>query len=154
MAANVKSEFNRLRMKLQQEVAKRSRDGAAVVTVGYTAKYALYVHENVEMKWRGFPRDRSIRKDADGTARTGYTATRARGLFWGPNGRAKFLEGPARELRPQMARIIITALARSQTMAQALLQAGLFLQRESQKVVPVDTGHLRASAFTRLEMRR
>jgi len=32
-----------------------------------------------------------------------------------------------------------------------LMRAGLFLQRESQKIVPVDTGALRASANTRLE---
>lgn len=30
-----------------------------------------------------------------------------------------------------------------------LVRAGLFLQRESQKVVPVDTGALKNSAFTR-----
>jgi hypothetical protein len=32
-----------------------------------------------------------------------------------------------------------------------LLRAGLFLQRESQKIVPVDTNALRASANTRAE---
>lgn len=32
-----------------------------------------------------------------------------------------------------------------------LFRAGLFLQRESQKIVPVDTGALRASAVTRAE---
>lgn len=32
-----------------------------------------------------------------------------------------------------------------------LKRGGLFLQRESQKVVPVDTGKLRASAYTRAE---
>lgn len=31
-----------------------------------------------------------------------------------------------------------------------LIKAGLFLQRKSQEVVPVDTGALRASAFTRV----
>lgn len=32
-----------------------------------------------------------------------------------------------------------------------LLRAGLFLQRESQKIVPIDTNALRASAATRIE---
>jgi len=32
-----------------------------------------------------------------------------------------------------------------------LVRAGLFLQRESQKIVPVDTGNLKGSAFTRQE---
>jgi len=35
--------------------------------------------------------------------------------------------------------------------AANLLKAGLFLQRESMKIVPVDTGALRASANTRAE---
>jgi len=34
---------------------------------------------------------------------------------------------------------------------RGLKRAGLLLQRESQKIVPVDTGNLKASAFTRLE---
>ncbi len=34
---------------------------------------------------------------------------------------------------------------------RGLKKAGLMLQRESQKVVPVDTGNLKASAFTRHE---
>jgi hypothetical protein len=32
---------------------------------------------------------------------------------------------------------------------RGLIKAGLFLQRESQKLVPIDTGALRNSAFTR-----
>jgi hypothetical protein len=35
--------------------------------------------------------------------------------------------------------------------ATALMVAGLYIQRESQKIVPVDTGFLRGSAFTRAE---
>ena len=34
-------------------------------------------------------------------------------------------------------------------LEKGLVLAGLFLQRESQMIVPVDTGTLRASAFTR-----
>ena len=34
---------------------------------------------------------------------------------------------------------------------RGFIKAGLFLQRKSQKVVPVDTGNLRNSAFTRLQ---
>jgi hypothetical protein len=42
--------------------------------VGYTASYATYVHENLEMKWRGKPRRSGI------------------GEYWGPHGESKFLE--------------------------------------------------------------
>jgi len=138
--------------KLKNLAAKANKDGNATVIVGYTANYALYVHENVEMKWRGFPRNMTIRKGEDGIAYTGYSERgRWRGLFWGPAGQAKFLEAPARTLTGVLSDIVAVALKAKKTMAQALLLAGLRLQRESQKLVPIDTGNLRASAFTRLE---
>lgn len=62
-----------------------------VVTVGYTAAYALYVHEQVGMKMKGQPR----------------TAP-SKGNYWDPAGRgqAKFLEEPMRRLMPRLADII------------------------------------------------
>jgi hypothetical protein len=68
-----------------------------------------------------------------------------------PVGQAKFLEQPARMLQPVLAQIVTDAKARGQTLAQGLVLAGLRLQRESQMLCPVDTGALRASAFTRLD---
>jgi len=64
-----------------------------VVDVGYTASYAMYVHEQVAMKLKGQPRPSG------------------RGSFWDPQGKAqaKFLEEPARRLTPEMNRIIFTA---------------------------------------------
>ena len=61
-----------------------------VVDVGYTAAYAVYVHELVAMKLKGQPRPSG------------------RGQFWDPQGQAqaKFLEEPARRLTPEMSRII------------------------------------------------
>lgn len=44
------------------------------VEVGFSANYAIYVHENMEQKLKGQPR-------ASG-----------RGVYWGPDGRPKFLE--------------------------------------------------------------
>lgn len=51
---------------------------------------------------------------------------------------------------------VTAALKKSKTKATkglrvGLFRAALFLQRESQKIVPVDTGALRASANTRME---
>lgn len=87
------------------------------VKVGYTAQYAIYVHENLEANH--------------------------------PNGgQAKFLEQPARELKPVLKTIIQNSMKRGSTMEQGMLLAGLHLQGESQKLVPVDTGNLKASAFT------
>lgn len=65
------------------------------VEVGYTAPYALYVHEAVGMKLKGLPRRPSPPHI---------------GRYWDPQGRAhaKFLEEPARRLLPELRRIILT----------------------------------------------
>lgn len=68
-----------------------------------------------------------------------------------PVGQAKFLEEPARTKHKELASIFTEVKKRGQTTAQALLAAGLRLQRESQLLCPVDTGALKASAFTILE---
>lgn len=66
---------------------------STVVLVGYTAFYAMYVHEMVEMKGKGKPR-----------------RAPSKGNYWDPAGRgqAKFLEAPARdaENRKKMLNII------------------------------------------------
>jgi hypothetical protein len=104
------------------------------VSVGYTAAYAVYVHENIEMKWKGLPRPKP-----------------KHGVYWGPHGQAKFLEQPARELTNDgtLKDLIKQALKDGGDLVQALYVAGLRIQRESMKLVPVDTGNLRRSAFTR-----
>lgn len=89
------------------------------VTVGYTANYALPVHENLERVYA--------------------------------NGQAKFLEQPARELADELGEMVRRAVRAGVTLGRALLLAGLRLQRESQLLCPVRTGHLRGSAFTRLD---
>jgi len=62
------------------------------VNVGYTASYAIYVHESVEMKLKGQPRPHPHK-----------------GQYWDPQGRgqAKFLEEPARRLRTTLRQIIV-----------------------------------------------
>jgi hypothetical protein len=106
------------------------------VIVGYTANYALYVHENTEMKLKGQKRQPP-----------------GKGKYWDPQGRAqsKFLATPARELQDEIGAAIVKTYDRTRMMGKSLLVGGLYLQRESQKLVPVDTGNLKASAFTRLE---
>ena len=104
------------------------------VLVGYTAKHALFVHENMEAKTLGksIPRPSGL------------------GVFWGPsNYGPKFLEGPAREFAKDIVNVVTNAFAKGVPLLKALLLGGLRLQRESMKVVPVEYGNLRASAFTR-----
>lgn len=118
----------------RQLAAKVGSQGVVDVIVGFSANYAVHVHENIEMKWKGRPRKGG------------------KGNYWDPPGRgqAKFLEEPARIHAKTLAEIVKTALARGAKLVQALYLAGLRLQRESQLLVPVDSGFLRASAFTRI----
>ena len=91
------------------------------VIVGYTANYALPVHEMVNA------------------------------VFKAPGTKAKFLEGPARRLQGTLANIVEKSVENGETLSDGLLKAGLRLQRESQKECPIDTGNLKSSAFTRKE---
>lgn len=96
---------------------KKNKGGT--VLVGYTAAYAIFVHEMVGANFK----------------KTGASA--------------KFLEIPFREeLWKETYRKAVKA---GIPLDQALLLAGLRLQKDSQKIVPIDTGNLRASAFTRKE---
>jgi hypothetical protein len=107
--------------KLKAKVAAVVAGSGSHVIVGYTAAYAVFVHENLEAYHKV--------------------------------GQAKFLEAPARRLTGDgtLAKIIEGAVRSGKTPNQAMLLAGLRLQRESQKLTPIDTGNLRNSAFTRLE---
>lgn len=95
-------------------------------------------------------------KDANASVVVGFT--QSYGIYVHENleavhpvGQAKFLEQPFREMRNVLYRIVSEAVRHGKTMAQGLLLAGLRLQREAQKLCPVDTGALKGSAFTRVE---
>ena len=64
-------------------------------------------------------------------------------------GQPKFLETAARVLEPDIRKML--ANVKPEDFADALLRCGLLIQRESQKLTPVDTSALRASAFTTLD---
>lgn len=66
-------------------------------------------------------------------------------------GKAKYLEDPAKKHRKKIGNIIVFFYKRTGNLLLAMIQGGLFLQRESQQEVPVDTGALKNSAFTRPE---
>ncbi len=92
------------------------------VVMGYTAAYALHVHEDLKMRHK-------------------------------PGKQAKYLEQPARELNNngELSRIITKSAQQGATLQQSCYLAALRVQRESQKIVPIDTGNLRGSAFTSKE---
>jgi len=66
-------------------------------------------------------------------------------------GQAKFLEKPFRELGRELVRLIASVYKQRGSLTDALVYAGLRLQRESQLLTPVDTGALKASAYTAKE---
>lgn len=141
---------------LDAETKKHPR--RASVIVGYRTEYALSVHERVEMKWKGLPRSGEVRfggidKAGNRWVKAGYDPGEGKGFYWDPVGKAqaKFLETPAREKRGRIGEIIVSAVEGGASIEQGLVLAGMFLQRESQMLVPVDTGKLKASAFTELE---
>src|SRR5688572_32334240 len=118
---------------LKQKGVEAGGDGKPSVLVGYTAEYALYVHENRERKLDGEPRPSGL------------------GHYWGPKGRPGFLLDVMREMTDELRGIVTEMMKKGQPMIQALYLAGLRLQRESMQNVPVEYGFLRASAFTRTE---
>lgn len=91
----------------------------ANLQVGFSAPYAVYVHENLQAQHK-------------------------------PPTRAKFLEEPARRFRGQMGKEVLFALRAKKSLESGLLAAGNLLLAESQKIVPVDTGVLKASGFVKV----
>lgn len=104
----------RLKTKLAER-AKKYGDQKESVTVGFTQRYALYVHE-IQIPHKV--------------------------------GQWKYLETPARGLRNELSDMIKSGIARGLNTLQALMIAGLRLQRAAQLLTPVDTSALKASAFT------
>lgn len=128
-----------LMAKLKQRAKDAEQASRVVVAVGFNAAYAIWVHENMEiwppgMRLAGIPRP-------------------TKGYYWDPQGRAqpKFLEAPARYLRKELAKIVVDYMKSGVPLVKAMYIAGLRLQREAQQLVPVDTGNLKASAFTVVE---
>lgn len=123
----------------------------AEAAVGYTAAAAIMIHENLEMKWKGIPRNPRLRETKSGKhhANPRPRKTEPKGLFWDPQGKgqSKFLEAPARYLSKELGQIVARAMQKSRTMAQALLLAALRLGKESMLLVPVDTGNLKSSIW-------
>lgn len=67
-----------------------------------------------------------------------------------PPTQAKFLEQPARQLAGQMGKDVLRALRQKKSLESGLLDAGLRLLMAARKLVPVETGQLRASGFVKV----
>ena len=97
--------------------------------VTFTAPYAVTIHENVEMAWRGKPRRSGI------------------GAYWGPQGEAKYLENAVRRLRNNgtLGRIISDAIRAKLTVIQGMRKMAERILREAADHVPVEYGKLKKS---------
>ena len=98
-------------------------------SVTFTAPYAVYVHEKIEMVWRGKPRKSGI------------------GVYWGPAGEAKYLENAVRRLRNTgtLAKIIKDAVRRKMTVLQGMRKMAERILFEASMHVPVEYGVLKKS---------
>jgi len=84
-----------------------------VVNVGFTAGYAIYVHENREiwppgMRLKGQPRMGGSVDSAGRVRDTKGGQFRKGGRYWDPQGKAqpKFLEEPFREFGPTLRQVV------------------------------------------------
>lgn len=104
--------------KLTAMYLRSKKEDREGAVVGFTQTYAIYVHE--------------------------IQASHKPGKQW------KFLESSARKLAAtgELIRIIEQVYKSSKSLTKALLLAGLRIQGQAQLITPVDTGALKASAFT------
>ena len=107
---------------LRKEGLKRAKS-TGTVTVGFTQRYALVVHET----------NRKYNQGKAGTKKRQW----------------KYLETPTRQLSNsgELAAQIRTVAKKTGSITMGLKIAGLRLLREAQDVVPRDTSALRASGF-------
>lgn len=154
-------------------VGSASKDKVSVI-VGYTAAYAIYVHEDLTKRHGKAYNDAYIKQEEEEITRGKNKGKTRVKLSWkrraielgydhdgkggekkpklrGENQTAQYLVIPARRLKPVFPKIVTTAVANGASLLKALLITGRRLQRESQQIVPVDTGHLKATAFTKEE---
>lgn len=108
--------------KVLKAIRGKSLKGKVKVTanVVYTAPYAMYVHENLEI-------DHPIHADHN------------------CRGQAKYLEQPARKYAKDMAAMIAKMIKNKRSVREAVVKAATILLKLSQKLVPVDTGRLKRS---------
>lgn len=106
-----------LRSKLKSMAKKYGTTNGVSVVVGYSAEYAIYVHEDLQ-------------------------ANHPRG------GEAQFLAKAAKAMNSQIPSLVRKYVKNGVHLISALTIIGLKIQRDSQKLVPVDTGNLKGSAKT------
>lgn len=67
---------------------RKAQDGELAVEIGYTAAYAVFVHENLAQKLKGQPRASGL------------------GVYWGPAGQPRFLANAVRNTQDEVVKVI------------------------------------------------
>lgn len=107
---------------VQRNMLARSLKGRVIsrLRIGYSASYAVHVHENMEGGFR----------------------------FGGP----RFLSRPFRRLGREMRSLMVRYLqVGKRSLEFAILNVGKWFIRETRDEVPMDTGHLRSTAYVTAE---
>ena len=127
------SGVKKLQTTLTAKMRETQKQASGRVVVGYSAPYAMFVHESVGMVLQGLPRPSGI------------------GNYWDPNGQAKFLEQPTRQYAKDMGVFIRREMRGGSKLIDAMVGAARILLRESKKLVPVEYGDLKASGFVHIK---
>ena len=80
-------EYGNLR---QSAYTRKAQANEFAVEVGFSAAYAVFVHENMDQKLKGKPRPSGL------------------GVYWGPEGQPKFLESAVRDETSNILNIIVS----------------------------------------------
>ena len=116
------------------KMRESQKQASGRILVGYSAPYAMFVHEAVGMVLQGLPRPSGL------------------GNYWDPKGaQAKFLEQPTRIYAKDMGHFICQQMRHGSTLLIAMTRAARILLRESKKLVPVETGLLKESGYIKVE---
>ena len=110
---------NKLLANLNRRERKALAASKASARVGYTANYAVHVHE-IDKNYRNGKKWKYLERPTRDLLNSG-----------------------------ELAGIIATSYRGGARLEQALYLAALRIQRESQLLAPLDTGNLKGSAFTR-----
>lgn len=128
--------------KLKQKVKGLSLKGnkRAEYEIRFDAPYAIFVHENLEAKWRGKEKPRPSEHGDPGL-----------GVYWGTpfdsySGEPKWLEKAYRRLRKQTIVTITKMLQAKRSLDEAILKASRDILALSLTMVPIETGKLYLSS--------
>lgn len=81
-------EYGNLRGSAYTRKRMKGASSGGSVEVGFTAAYAIYIHENMEQKLKGQARPSGL------------------GVYWGPNGQPKFLESAMVDQRQRVIELV------------------------------------------------